>query len=886
MHSSKKFFLLFFFLIASNVLADNTPVLQRTGQTFDPAIPTIQSVLGYDFGERITSHREMEVYLNALVQSSPSRTKLEKIGETWRGRALYYFILSSPENMARLEELRQANLKLADPRKTESNEAEAIITKNPVFVGLTYSVHGNEHSGVEAGLAMAYYLLASKDPETTEILKNCVILIDPMQNPDGRERWINYFYSMSALKPNPDRNAAEHNEVWPSGRYNFYLFDMNRDWTVLSQKETMAREKAYQQYQPQLYMDIHEMGSNSTYFFPPPQEPYNPNLPPSLANWWNILGKAISSEFDRYQVEYYVKENYDFWYPGYGDSWPTYNGALGGTFEQGSVRGLVVKRDDEVTVNYQDAIWHHFLSSRATCKMASARREEKLRDFYAFRSSAIQEGKTGTIKEFILSRAADPTRADQIVSRLIWQGVEVKQAEADFKNVVHGYMNDQSETRNFQKGDYIISLDQPLKRLILNVFEKEVPFSTSFLEAEQKRREDEEPSELYDITAWALPLAQYTDTYWTGTTSNANAALVQSVPPIQPSVQSATYAYFIDYNSNQAIAAAIELLQRNVKIYSSEKPFTANNKKYRAGSFIVKVSNNPSDLQAILADVAKKTGVSMEPTSTGWTEEGPDVGSSDVSFVVTPKVAVLNNMGTDPTSFGAILYMLEQRYHLPFTAIQTFYFTDTDINSYNVIILPDGGRGSYKQMLGTDGISKLKAWVESGGTLIALQAAAAFVIDNGELTSVKRITEFIKDTADPAPEKEKDSPPSGKSDEKPTESPDTVPGSIARAVLYPKSFLNYGYSVTEIPVFVASSNVFEAPDDMKPAVSYAEMDRLKISGLFWEIVKERLAKKAYATEESVGKGHVILFAEDPTFRAYWENLDRLFMNGILFGPSL
>ena len=361
MQLSEKILLAIFCFTAAFVLADETPVLKRTGQTFDSSIPTIHSVLGYDFGERITSHREMEIYLNALVQSSPTRTKLEKIGETWRGRALYYLFISAPENMSRFEELRQSNLMLSDPRKTSADQANAIIESNPVFVGLSYSVHGNEHSGVESGLAMAYYLLASKDPQTQEILKNCVVLIDPMQNPDGRERWISYFYNMSALKPNPDLNAAEHNEVWPGGRTNFYLFDMNRDWTVLSQKETLAREKAYQQYQPQVYMDVHEMGSNRSYFFPPPSEPHNPNLPASLAGWWDILGKAIASEFDRNNVEYFVKENYDFWYPGYGDSWPTYNGALGGTFEQGSVRGLVVRRNDGVVVNYQDAIWHHFL---------------------------------------------------------------------------------------------------------------------------------------------------------------------------------------------------------------------------------------------------------------------------------------------------------------------------------------------------------------------------------------------------------------------------------------------------------------------------------------------------------------------------------------------
>ncbi|HSP07123.1 MAG TPA: M14 family zinc carboxypeptidase, partial [Acidobacteriota bacterium] len=427
-------------LLPGWLFADETPVLQRTGKTFDPAIPTIRSVLGYDFGEQITRHSEMERYLNALAAASP-KIKVQQIGRTYEGRALYYVILSSAENMARLEELRQANLQLADPRSITPSQADAMISTHPVFVCLSYSVHGNEHSGVEAGLAMIYYLLASNDVETQTLLKNLVVIIDPMQNPDGRERFIQYFYSMSGKSPNPDLNAAEHNEVWPGGRTNHYLFDMNRDWVMMSQIETQARIAAYRQYQPQIMIDLHEMGENSTYFFPPPTDPQNPNVPKSMSHWWNVLGKAVASEFDRNQVDYYTQEHFDFWYPGYGDSWPTYNGALSGTFEQGSVRGLIKKRRDGVVVNYQDAIWNHFLSSLATCRMASANRSEKLRDFYEFRATAVQEGKTGPVKQYILRRSTDPLQTDRVVRLLLQHGIEIRQAQADFRASAHGYMD-------------------------------------------------------------------------------------------------------------------------------------------------------------------------------------------------------------------------------------------------------------------------------------------------------------------------------------------------------------------------------------------------------------------------------------------------------------
>lgn len=882
----QKLILLFCLLLPGFLMADETPVMQRTGKTFDASIPTIQAVLGYDFGDQITHHSGMERYLNELAGASP-RIKLQQIGSTYEGRALYYVIVSSPENMKRLDELRQANLQLADPRSITPSQADAIIDTHPVFVCLSYSVHGNEHSGVEAALALIYYLAASNDTEMEELLKNLVILIDPMQNPDGRERFIQYFTSMSGKSPNPDLNAAEHNEVWPGGRTNHYLFDMNRDWVVMSQIETQARIAAYRQYQPEVFIDLHEMGENSTYFFPPPAEPRNPNVPESLSKWWNVLGKAVASEFDRRQVEYFTQERFDFWYPGYGDSWPTYNGAVSGTFEQGSVRGLVVRREDKVVVDYKDAVWHHFLASLATCRMASANRNAKLRDFYDFRASAVQEGKTGPVKEFLLRRSSDPLQTDRVVQLLLLHGIEVRRADADFRVTAHGYMDDRMDPSSYQRGDYIIAMDQPLKRLIQVIFERESRFDPSFLKEEEKRRREKEPTELYDITAWSLPLALGVDAAWSTEVATVPTSPVTAGPVAAQPLAPSTYAYLLNYRTNEDIVVVQELLERGVRLYFSSKPFTRDGIHYAAGSFIIRVKDNPQSLPQILGEVSQQTGVAFAATSTGWTEEGPDLGSNDVEFLETPHTAVLTGTPTDPNSYGAISYLLDRRYNIPYTALNTMDFSDIEIKDYNVLILPDSGSYDldYKKLLDQDALTRLKAWVENGGTLIAIGGGANFLINDGTLTGVKRISRFLKDSAEPAPEKEdKKTEASGKEPE--TESPDTVPGSVARAALYRKSMLSFGYTQDEIPVIVNSSNLFDTPPDLKAAVSYAEADRLKVAGLFWDITKKRMEHKAYATVEDAGYGHVILFAEDPNFRAAWEGLNRLFLNGILFGPSL
>jgi hypothetical protein len=856
-------------------------------KTFDPAIPTLQSVLGYDFGEQITRHSQMETYLNALAKAS-TQVKIETIGKTYEGRSLYYVILSSSENMARLEEYREANLRLADPRIISANDASQIIENNPVFVGLSYSIHGNEHSGVEAGLALIYYLLAAQDEAVKEIMRNCIVIVDPMQNPDGRERFINYFYTTAGKRPNADLNAAEHNEVWPSGRTNHYLFDMNRDWTVLSQIENRARIKAYQRYQPHVFADVHEMGENQTYFFPPPTQPQNPNLPKSLPEWWKKLGKAIAAEFDKFGIEYYTEEGFDFWYPGYADSWPTYNGAISGTFEQGSVRGLAVRRTDGILVHYKDAVFHHFLSSLATCKMSAANRKTKLQDFFDFRTSAMQEGKAGPVREYIIRRSTDPTQADRALEILLWHGIEVKQALAPFRATVTGYLKDKPETIEFQTGDYIIPLDQPLKRLIQVVFEKEPQFDKTFLEEEKKRREADEPTEFYDITAWSMPLAFGLDAYWSASKTTTSVQPITSVPTKTDTLAQASYAYILDYRSNEDIKTIFELLRQNVRVSFTTKPFKLKGKQYRAGSFIIKVKDNITNLHTVIAEVANKTAASFETTETGWTEEGPDFGSGSVVFLQKPKILVVMNMPTDSYTYGEIFYLLDQRFDIEFTSGQAFYLKYFNLKDYNVIILPDEGSyfGGYESVLGKTGVEQLKTWVNLGGTLIAIQGAASFLIQNGELTDLGRIRKFVKDSTETVDQKEKEDEKDKEKDTQATESPDYVLGSIARATLNPKHFLSYGYDSPEIAVFVNSSNVFTAPPNLKPVAAYADEENFKVAGLFWDITKKRLAKKAYLTEESLGDGHVILFAENPNFRTAWESLNKLFMNGILFGPSM
>ncbi|MEE9171047.1 MAG: M14 family metallopeptidase, partial [bacterium] len=346
--------------------------------SYDPAIPTLKQVVGHSWGERITSHGEMERYLQALAEAS-GNVELVEYAKTWEGRALYYLIIASEKNMARLDEIKDGMQKLADPRKISSAEADDLIKSLPSIAWLAYGVHGNEISSTDAGLLTAYHLVASKnDTVAKSVLANTVVIIDPMENPDGRDRFVNYFRQTRGRWPNADQKAAEHNEDWPGGRTNHYLFDMNRDWFALTQPETRGRVKAYLEWYPQVFVDLHEMGSNSTYYFAPPADPLNPEMPPEQRKWLERFGRNNARWFDRMQFDYFTREVFDSFYPGYGEGWPMFQGSIGMTYEQASARGLVVKREDETTMHYRDTVQHHLISSLATAETAAAQHESLL----------------------------------------------------------------------------------------------------------------------------------------------------------------------------------------------------------------------------------------------------------------------------------------------------------------------------------------------------------------------------------------------------------------------------------------------------------------------------------------------------------------------------
>ncbi len=868
------------------------------GAKYDPAIPTLKKVVGHDFGEKITMHHEAEKYMTALQQAAGSRMKVIKYAESWEGRSLYVMAIGSPSNISRIEEIKAGMQKLADPRRISANEANSLIASLPSTVWLICGVHGNEISSVDSALITAYHLLAAQNDEVVAAaMRNSIVLIDPMQNPDGRDRFINYFRQNVGRFPDGDLQSAEHNEVWPGGRTNHYLFDMNRDWFSQTQPETRGRTKTYLEWFPQVVADQHEMGTNSTFYFAPPALPWNPNLTKTQLDWLTKLGRNNASWFDRFKFDYFTREGYDSFYPGYGEGWPLFHGSIGMTYEQASVRGLLANRDDETVLHYRDSVQHHFIAALATIESTAKNREALLRHFYNHRSSAIEEGRNETVKEYIITAGNDPNRAAKLAATLMMSGIEVKRADAAFSNPkTRDYDEGQLQSRDFPAGTFIVSLAQPAKRLLKTLMDKQTDQDKEFLDEQRRRNKLRQREEFYDVTGWALPYLYDLPCYSAEQTSNVQATVLKELPKPAGQLRGGQpkLAYLIAWGTQSAAAALADLFRQDVRVHSYDKPFKLNGVNFPAGTLVVKLKDNPSNLHERMMKLIAEHGVDVYSTDTSWVEDGPNFGSSNVNYLPRPKVAIAYNTPVASGSVGWLRYMIEQQYGYPVTTIKTEQLRSSDLSRYNVLILPDTF-GGYSQQLG-DG-ANLRSWVQGGRTLIALAGATAWLADEKvnllatkrekrdkpDAKGEKKDSDSAKDQKD---SKAQASDPVEKAIEPADEFPSSTPGAILRVKVDGRHWLGFGYGETTT-VMMDSNRIFSLVklDKGTNVAVYLPEDKFFASGFMFDDARKQIPNKAYLMHARIGRGNVVGFAEDPNYRAFMDGLNVMFLNAVFLGPG-
>lgn len=876
---------------AERVNAEPRPV-QWPAAEYQSSVPSFQSVLGYAPGEVISSHQQMSQYFQALQAARPEMVKLVPYAKSWEGRELFYAIIAKPEYIEHLSRIEQGMQALAQPDSISAGQADLLIESLPSSAWLSYAVHGNEISSTDAAMMTAYHLLAAgDDPVVQQILENTLVFLDPLQNPDGRDRFVNAFRQASGLSPDVDRYTADHDEPWPGGRTNHYHFDLNRDWLALTQPEISGQVEALLRWHPLVFVDAHEMGSDSTYYFAPEAVPFNPHIASAQRDKLQWFGQNNARWFDQFGIDYFTREVFDAFYPGYGASWPLYYGAIAMTYEQASVRGLAIRRADGEELAYAESVRNHFLTSISTLETAAKRRTALLRDFYNYRVEAAAAGAKGPYREYVLNAQPDPSAADKLAGLLVRQGIAVRRATADFKAC----------GKNFGAGSYAISLAQPSHRLIRTLLDPEVNIDAEFLKEQERRRERDLPDEIYDVTAWSLPLMfnvpmERCKESVSGSFAAAGSELVR---PGQFTALDNAVAYLAPWGTQASARLLSASLRQGLLVKSNDKSFRKDGRDFPSGTLIFTRAGNPDDLAHRLQELSRDSGAEVLAVADSWVESGPNFGSENVSIIHPPRIALLWDAPT--AAPGQTRFVLERQYGYPVSALRVDNLSRANLDHYQVLIIPESFSGYDSALSAAQ--SKITDWVKQGGTLITLGSASRYLSNGERGLSALRLeqawvdeeTQKHLDAIKAAQEKDANRFKGSRLDNAAAlrqhivpleEGPDSVAGVLLKAKVDQDHWLSAGLP-EYLNVLYRGSDIY-APlrlDQGRNLATYLGADELLASGQLWEENRQQLAFKPFFTVEPQQRGFVIAFTADPNYRAYMDGLNLAFINAVFRAPA-
>lgn len=795
---------------------------------------------GYALGSKFTPHDQVLDYFKYLGKAGRN-IKIISYGKTYEGRELLVGIISAKENMDKLEQIRESNQILSKAQRMQVK-----TTKQPAIVWLSYNVHGNEASATESALKTFYALAAAKTSNIEQWLRNTVVIVDPCLNPDGRERYVNYFNSVSGTKPNPDPMAREHMEPWPGGRSNHYYFDLNRDWAWQSQVETQQRLVLYHKWMPEVHVDFHEQNYNEPYYFAPAAEPIHQDVTPWQREFQIMVGKNNAKYFDQKGWKYFTKEQFDLLYPSYGDTYPLYNGAVGMTYEQGGIgAGLAVVTIDGDTLTLKDRIDHHFTAGMATLETVSKNADRLVEEFGKyFEKSMINP--PGAFKSYIV-KGQNSGKIKRLALLLKKNNVEFAFG-GDRSLTGFNFETRKTDTFKIERNDLIVNLEQPGAVLANVLFEPQTKVSDS---------------NTYDITAWALPYAFGLNAYATASSVKGRYPLIQEPEPILVREQK-PYAWLLPWNSLDDARVLIALQKAGIKVRLAEEGFTAGGKVYPLGSLLIYRTENERTvgaLRARIVNIQKECKTLFYPVMGGFVDKGKDFGSSVYPVLNVPKVAIVSGAGTSAQSMGEVWHFFEQDLGYPVTMINPEDVGNLDINKINTLIIPDG---IYSANIG----EKIQDWIKIGGKLILLEDAILSVAGKKPFDIQKK--EYFKDEllAIDVPKY---------FSRKLVNLSNVIPGAIFKVELdhsHPIStgLGNYYYTLkTDDRLYDFLKQGWNT-GILKPG-SY-------VAGIAGEGVLKKLGGGMLFGVQPEGKGTIIYLGASVLFRSFWENGKQMFANSV------
>jgi len=818
--------------------------------------------LGYTIGSHFTPHHRVLAYAEYVAKQLPNRVKLIPYGTTYEGRQLMTVVVASEQNLARLEDIRTNNLKRIG---LGSGAASSTNAAQPAIVWLSYNVHGNEAVSSEAFMLVLNELLNPTNATSQKVLATSVVILDPGLNPDGHDRYVNWFNQMVGSTPDPTPIAREHTEPWPSGRYTHYIFDPNRDWAWQTQEVTQQRMALYHQWMPHLHADFHEMGPESPYYFAPSAKPYHADITPWQREFQQTIGQYSSRYFDKNGWLYFTRENFDLFYPSYGDTYPTYSGAIGMTFEQGGGgrAGLAYQRNDGDTLTLRERIDHHVVTSFATLESVADRADQVVKNFISFYDKS-QSSPIGDFKSYVIKTDGDEGRIAALRKLLDNNLIRYGQAGRSFKAQGFSYASGKNESVSVDSRDLVISAYQPKSTLLKILFE---PKSTL------------EDSVTYDITAWTIPYAYGVRAYglkekMQPATYSAAGTTAQNTAPVDASNR--PYAYLVRWKAAQDVQFLAGLLKNKVRLRVAERPFKQGNQLYEAGTLIITRAGNErlgDQFHQLVQQEAAKQSVKLIPAASGFVTEGADFGSGSVFALKNPRVAVLSGEGTVATAVGEVWHYFDRELSYPITLVDANSLQNASLSKLDVLILPNGY--GYARILNDRVITKLKEWVQAGGKLIVMEQATSSFVDKPDFGLKKKDGKPAVPTDKQAKAKVDSLKVYG--DREREAISDETPGSLYRVNLDQSHPLAFGYPNGYYALVQNAYDYDYLPDGWN--VGYLKKDNY-VAGFVGRNARQKLNNTLLYGVQEIGRGSVVYMMDDPLFRGFWYNGKLLFGNAV------
>ena len=798
--------------------------------SFSQKIQSPSEYFGYELGTYFTRHHQVVDYFKQLEKNAPSSIKVEKYGATNEKRDLIVAYISTPENLKNLEQLKQNHNNL-------SNESVA-------FVWLSYNVHGNESAGTEAAMQTAFELITQRQ----DWLKSTVVILDPCINPDGRDRYVNWYNQQYNKMFNTDRVSNEHNEPWPSGRPNHYLFDLNRDWAWLTQVESKQRIALYNQWLPHVHVDFHEQGMNNPYYFAPAAEPYHEVITNFQRTFQTEIGKNNAKYFDKNGWLYFTKEIFDLLYPSYGDTYPTYSGAVGMTYEQGGSGrgGIGVMNSEGKLITLKDRLLHHHTAGLSTVEHAAMNASKLIQEFQNF-----SKNKNYRYKSYVVGGNQGNLNA---LKKLL----DAHKINYNYGNgaTVTGFDYTTNKTGSLKaSADHIVISTNQLKGTLVNVlFEPKTALTDSLT---------------YDITAWSLPYAYGLEAI---ASEKSIVGIAKKTIAIKNSVTADAYAYLANWNSFQDARFLSSLIQKGYKVRMAENPFTLNTINYNRGTLIITKGDNAKDFENQLMTIANEFQIQLTATATGMVEKGNDFGSSTVKLIKPQAISLLTDENASSLNVGEVWHYFEEQLNYPVSLISTDNLDKSTLSKFTSIIVPEGYFDYFSL---EENLNNIKEWIANGGKLISIGSAVDhFTTKNGFALKAKN------EAASPEEKKEEkhEHAPIVYNQQEREAIKNTITGAIFSCQVEQTNPLAFGYRGTYNSLKLSAS-AYELLEN-QASVVYTTDNAPILGGFVGCNVKKDQNNSLIIGQENRGSGSVIYFIDNPLFRGFWENGKLFFANAL------